>query len=277
MNSIQNKENDFFYHLQELRRRLILVLLLVLIFSIASFIFIDELFRHVVLAPMDKDFITFRLLCKAGKHLGLDTLCGIRPDFFLINIEMAGQFTAHLKISIVSGLLLTFPWILFQLWQFLKPGLYSREKRTLKRFVFSGSLLFFTGTAFAWFIILPFAVMFLGNYRISPDISNQIHMNSYISMLVTTTLLTGLLFELPLLISILTSIGIITPTMLRKYRRHGIVASFILAAVITPTSDFVTLLLVAIPLALLYEGGIWVSARRIRKSDGMEEKILSPH
>jgi sec-independent protein translocase protein TatC len=268
MEEVERKEPDFFSHLEELRKRLIYILLLAVSLSVLCFLFIDELFRFVVLAPMNSDFMTFRWLCSLGQYLGTESFCGIEPDFFLINIEMAGQFMAHIKISVVCGLVLTFPWILYQLWLFLKPGLYKTEMKKIRRFVFSGSLLFFTGVAFAWLIILPFAIMFLGNYRISPDIANQINMNSYISMIVTTVFMTGLLFELPLLIAVLTSVGIVTPQMLRKYRRHGIVASFILAAIITPTTDIVTLLLVAIPLTLLYEGGIWVSARRSRKDVG---------
>jgi len=265
MDEIVKKEPDFFSHLEELRKRLIYILLLTVSMAVLCFFFIDELFRFVILAPMNGDFMTFRWLCSIGQFFGANFLCDIKPNFFLINIEMAGQFMAHIRISAVGGLVLTFPWILFQLWRFLKPGLYKAEQKRVRKFVFSGSLLFFTGVAFAWLIILPFAVMFLGNYRISPDIANQIHMNSYISMILTTVLMTGMLFELPLLIGVLTSVGVITPKFLKKYRRHGIVASFILAAIITPTTDVVTLLLVAVPLTLLYEGGIWISSRVARK------------
>lgn len=253
--------SDFFGHLEELRKRLIYIFIVLAIMTTLSFIFVDIIFNEIILAPIHENFITFELICRLGNALGIESLCGIQPNFILINIEMAGQFMAHIKTAFISGFVLTVPWLLVQMWVFLKPGLMINERRIVRRFVFFGSLLFCVGISFSFFVITPLAVMFLGNYQVSPEIRNQIHMGSYISMMTSAVLLTGLLFELPLVIGVFSKLGWVTPQFLRKYRKHSIVASFILAAIITPTTDVVTLLLVALPLLLLYESGIMISRR----------------
>lgn len=261
------KDFTFFDHINEIRKRLIWFLAFYLIFVVLCFLKIQLIFSQIILPPMSENFVTFNIVCEAGKIFNIENLCNIKADFFLINIEMAGQFTAHIKIAFVSALILAFPLLLFHIWQFIKPALYSNEKKKFKSFVFWGSLLFFIGIFFAYFVILPFAVMFLGNYKISYEIANQINMKSYISLFSSTVLLTGILFQLPLVIVIFTKIGILNPKILKKYRRHGILASFILAAIITPTTDIFTLCLVAFPLLILYEAGIFLSSRIYNKQN----------
>lgn len=261
------KDFTFFDHINEIRKRLIWFLAFYLIFVVLCFLKIQLIFSQIILPPMSENFVTFNIVCEAGKIFNIENLCNIKADFFLINIEMAGQFTAHIKIAFVSALILAFPLLLFHIWQFIKPALYSNEKKKFKSFVFWGSILFFIGIFFAYFVILPFAVMFLGNYKISYEIANQINMKSYISLFSSTVLLTGILFQLPLVIVIFTKIGILNPKILKKYRRHGILASFILAAIITPTTDIFTLCLVAFPLLILYEAGIFLSSRIYNKQN----------
>lgn len=261
------KDYAFFEHIDEIRKRLIWFLSFYLVFVIICFLKIEFIFSQIILPPKSDSFATFKLVCEIGKILQIENLCNIKANFFLINIEMAGQFTAHIKIAFLSALVLAFPILLYQIWLFIKPGLYVIEKKKFKSFVFWGSILFFIGIFFAYFVILPFAVMFLGNYKISYEIANQINMKSYISLFSSTLLLTGVLFQLPLVIVIFTKIGIINPKTLKKYRRHGILASFILAAIITPTTDIFTLCLVAFPLLILYEAGIFLSSRIYNKQN----------
>lgn len=255
------KEYSFFEHIYELRKRLLWFLLVYIFLFVVSFIFIEFIFKNIILSPLSENFITFKSVCRLGELLNISSLCNFKVNFRLINIEMAGQFTAHLKISFISSLVLSFPFLLFQVWNYIKPALYTQEKKYFISFILFGSLLFFVGISFAYFVVLPMAVMFLGNYQVNPNISNHINIKSYISFFSSTVFLTGVLFLLPLVIAILTKIGILNPLVLKKFRRHGIVVSFIFAAIITPTSDIFTLCLVAIPLVLLYEFGILISKK----------------
>jgi sec-independent protein translocase protein TatC len=253
---------SFLQHLEVLRWHLIRSAFAILVFAIAAFIYMQEIFELVLLAPKSSDFITFRLMCRFSQEvMGNDAMCMASTDINLINTDISGQFSNHLYVSLVAGIVFAFPYVLWEIWRFIRPALRENEAKSATGIIFWCSLLFFTGITFGYFIVSPLAVNFLGNYQITEQIKNMIDFNSYISIVTVTTLLTGLVFELPIISYVLSKLGILTPGFMRKYRRHAIVIILITAAIITPSPDVVSQMLVAVPLYFLYEISIRVSAR----------------
>ncbi|MCK4661797.1 MAG: twin-arginine translocase subunit TatC [Bacteroidales bacterium] len=264
--STQNKPNEmtFWEHLDELRSVLIRSIIAIGIFSVIAFFFKEFIYDTVILGPRKSDFFTNSLLCSLGDILNSSILCINQKSFEIINIEMAGQFRSHLIISFVTGIVFAFPYFLFELWKFIKPAFHENESKSLKGFVFYTSFLFAIGILFGYYIINPLAINFLISYEISPEVVNQIKLGSYISNVLMICLSTGLVFELPLLIYFLTKMGMITPQILKKYRKHSAILFFILSAIITPP-DIFSQFLVAMPLFLLYEISISISKRVTKK------------
>jgi sec-independent protein translocase protein TatC len=267
------KEMSFLEHLEELRWHIIRSILAVLVFMILAFIFKNLIFDHVILGPKNPEFITNRLLCKLGEYLNTTALCINTKPLNLINIKMSGQLTTHITVSMVAGLILAFPVILWEFWQFFKPALRPNEARYARGAVMAASLLFFTGVLFGYFMLSPLSIHFLSSYIISEDIVNQINIKSYIGTLTSICLATGLVFELPIIAFFLTKIGLITPAFMKKYRKHAIVVIFIIAAIITPPDVF-SQTLVAIPLLILYEVSIVISARVMKQKDKEREDFM---
>ncbi len=267
------KEMSFLEHLEELRWHIIRSILAVVFFMILAFIFKNFIFDRVILGPKSPEFITNRLLCKLGEYLNTTSLCINTKPLNLINIKMSGQLTTHITVSMVAGLILAFPVILWEFWQFFRPALRPNEARYAKGAVMAASLLFFTGVLFGYFMLAPLSIHFLSSYVISEDIVNQINIRSYIGTLTSICLATGLVFELPIIAFFLTKIGLITPAFMRKYRKHAIVVIFIIAAIITPPDVF-SQTLVAIPLLILYEISILISARVMKQKDQEREDFL---
>lgn len=265
------KEMSFLEHLEELRWHIIRSILAIVIFMIIAFIFKGFIFGEVILGPRKPDFITNRLLCEFGAYLSdlfsrpLD-LCINTGDWQLINIKMSGQITTHITAAIVAGLILAFPVILWEFWQFFKPALKDSEARYARGAVFAASMLFFIGVLFGYFVLAPLSIHFLSNYQVDPSVANQINVRSYIGTLTSVCLATGLVFELPIITFFLTKIGVVTPVFMRKYRKHSIVVIFIMSAIITPP-DIFSQTLVAIPLLILYEVSILISARVVKKKE----------
>jgi sec-independent protein translocase protein TatC len=257
-------EMTFLQHLEELRWHIIKSLGAVVAGAVVAFIFKDFLFDRVILAPNNPGFITNRLLCRLADIVNAPVLCINQNPVELINIKLSGQFTTHLNISIVAGLIMAFPYIFWEFWSFFKPALYEKERKYARGAVSTASLLFLTGILFGYYIITPLSVNFLGSYRVSNLVDNQITITSYIGSVTSVALSAGIIFELPILVFFLARIGVVTPEFMRKYRRHSIVVVLILAAVITPPDVF-SLILVVIPLILLYEVSIFIAARVIRK------------
>jgi sec-independent protein translocase protein TatC len=197
-------------------------------------------------------------------NLGPD-LCVTKIDFALISTDLSSQFTTHMWSAFVGGLVIGFPYLVYELWKFIKPALKDQEKKYARGIVFYTSFLFISGVLFGYYIITPMSVNFLGTYQVSADVRNTITLDSFIGTVTTLTLITGLVFEMPIAIYFLTRIGIMSPSFMRKYRRHAVVLILIVAAIITPTSDATTLMLVAIPLWILYEISIFVSAYVTKK------------
>jgi len=256
-----NAEMSFLEHLEVLRWHLVRASIAVVLFAILIFIFPSFVFDEIILSQKKSDFWTYRMFCKLSEWLGKgDDLCLGDINFELINIEMSGQFTMHIMVSVIGGLILAFPYLLFELWKFISPALSIKERKYAQRLIFSGSFLFAIGILFGYYLISPLSVQFLGNYQVSSLINNQISVDSFISTITTVTLASGLIFQLPLIIFFLSKVGVVTPEFMRKYRKHAIVIILILAAILTPP-DVMSQVLMTIPLLILYEFSIFVSKR----------------
>ncbi len=266
MEEVKSNEMSFFQHLEDLRWHIIRSLIAVCLFTIIAFIFSRFLFDDIILAPRNPDFITNQYLCELSVKWNTPVLCINQVPFTIINISMAGQFNMHILVSLIAGIILAFPYLIFELWRFIAPALYDKERRAASGFIIFTSLLFFIGILFGFFIVVPLSVHFLGNYTVSADVINQISLGSYISSVATVTLASGLVFELPLVILLLTKLGIVTPSFLSKFRRHSYLGILIVAAIITPP-DIFSMTLVTLPLILLYEISIFISASVMRKKN----------
>ena len=259
-----DKEMGFLDHLEEFRGRIIKGLLGIVvgagvIFSAKSFVF-----DSIIFGPRNADFSTYRALCWLSQKLGFDDgFCVTEINYEIINTTMVGQFTAHLMVSLIGGFIIAFPWVYYQAWSFVKPGLKNKEIEAVRGVVFYASALFFSGVLFGYYVIAPMSLQFLGNYQVG-DVKSTITIISYMKTVASITLAAGLVFQLPVLVYFLTKIGLVTPEILKKFRKHALVAVLILAALITPP-DVSSQVLVAIPVLLLYEVSIVISRRVIRR------------
>jgi len=273
-------EMSFLEHLEELRWHIIRSIIAIVVMMIVAFIFKNILFDHVILAPRNPDFITNRMFCQLGhflaEHWNLknpDILCINRQQLSLISIKMSGQITAHITVALVAGLILAAPVVINEFWKFFKPALHANEVKYAQSAVYATTLLFFMGVLFGYFLLAPLSIHFLGSYQVSESVVNQINVRSFIGTLTSICLATGLVFELPIIAFFLTKIGIVTPAFMRKYRKHAIVVIFIVAAIITPPDVF-SQMLVSIPLLLLYEVSILVSARVMKKKEKKHSEFM---
>ncbi|MCX6245611.1 MAG: twin-arginine translocase subunit TatC [Bacteroidetes bacterium] len=257
----EGREMTFWEHLDELRSVLIRGIIAIVVIMIVAFSFKHILFDYIILAPKNSDFITYRLLCKFGKFLGTDSFCLDASSLHLININLAGQFMAHMTTSIIAGVIVASPYIVWELWRFIAPGLTPEERRNTRGAVFVISGLFLTGVLFSYFLAVPLMVNFLGNYQVSESVTNQIALTSYTSAVVTMTLLMGLIFEFPVIVLFLTKIGILTPKFMSKHRKHTIIGILVVAGLITPSPDIFSQLVVALPLYALYEISVQLSKK----------------
>lgn len=255
-------EMSFFDHLDVLRGHLIRASIAILTFTILAFTFYDFIFTKIIMGPGRTDFWTYRIMCAATEkfNLGPD-FCVQKLNFNIINTELGGQFTLQLNSSLMIGIVLGIPYLLFELWRFVKPALHENERKSATGFVFWASLLFLIGLLFGYYIIAPLSINFLSNYEVSSIINNQITIDSYFSVVATLTIGAAITFELPVIIFILSKLGVMTPEFMRSSRRYATVIILIIAAVVTPTPDLITMLTVSFPLFLLYEISIYISAR----------------
>ncbi|MEA5140189.1 twin-arginine translocase subunit TatC [Arcicella rigui] len=260
-------EMTFLDHLEELRWHIIRSLGSILIFTILAWIFQKEIFGQIVMGPTKSDFWTNRMLCKLSDATGIEGLCFQQANFILQSREVSGQFMMALTQSIIVGLLFSFPYFFWEIWRFVKPGLKLSEAKAARGAVFWVSLLFFMGVFFGYFVVSPMAINFLASFKLDDSIQNQFDISDYISLLAMMTLACGLTFQLPMITYVLSRVGVVTPAFMREYRRHAIVVILIVAAVITPSPDMISQLLVTIPLLGLYEVSIIVSGRVKRQRD----------
>lgn len=269
-------EMSFFDHFDALRWHLIRAVIVIGTFTVLAFSYYDILFDGIIMAPKRADFWTYRMMCELAQKFNLgDGFCIKDIPFNIINTEMAGQFTLQMNSALLSGVTLGVPYLLWELWRFIKPGLHLKEQKSARGFVLYASLLFFSGVLFGYFIITPLSINFLANYQVSVEIQNQIAIDSYLSTVATLTLGSGLVFELPIVIYILSKMGLMTPTFMRKHRRYAIVLNMIIAAIVTPTPDILTMMTVCLPLLLLYEASIFVSAAVDKKRKLKEQEFFN--
>ena len=264
-------EMSFFDHLEALRWHLIRSVIAVAVFSILAFCNFHFLFNTIIMAPFRTTFWSFRMMCYLGTMFHLSGFCIDHINGTIINTEMAGQFLLQINTSLLIGVILGIPYILWEIWRFIKPALLEKERKAASGFVVYSSLLFITGILFGYYILVPESVAFLAGYTVSDVIHNQFNISSYLSIVSTITLLTGILFELPIVIYILASIGILTGTFMRKTRRYAIVIIMIVGAIVSPSPDVLTTTLATVPLLVLYEVGILVASvvekRRLKKHE----------
>ena len=251
----------FFEHIEALRWHLLRSLGVIAALGILLFFYNDILFGKILFGPRHQDFITYKVICKLGQYLFHDNSACIQvATQDLINTDLAGQFTMHMWVSFIGGVILGMPYVLWELWRFISPALKNTETKPVKGFVFVSTILFLMGVGFSYFMVFPLTWNFLAPYAVSADVKNLISFDSYVSNLTTLTLAFGLVFEMPVVVYFFSRMGLLTPAFMRKYRRHAIVVILVLAAFITPTSDIPTMMAVFVPLYMLYEASIFVSA-----------------
>lgn len=238
-----NESLTFWDHLDVLRSSIIRMVVAVVLFAAVAFLLKDELF-NVVLAPRSSDFITYRLLGAASFHL------------HLMNTGLTEQFMIHMRTALYAGMLVASPYILYEMFRFVSPGLYQNERRYAVWIVGAAYLMFMVGTLVNYFVVFPLTVRFLGTYQVSPDVANMLTLQSYVDTLIGMSLVMGVVFELPVVCALMGRMGLLTDQWMSTYRRHAIVAILIVAAVITPTTDIFTLFVVSLPIYLLYEASI---------------------
>lgn len=272
----QLDEMSFLDHLEDLRWHLIRATLGILIAAVLAGVAYKFIFDVIIFAPTRMNFATYEGLCKISQFLGINdtTFCAEEFPFVIQNRTVAGQFSAHIWTSIYAGFIIAFPYVLYQLWSFISPGLKIDERKSSRGFIFIASLLFFTGVLFGYYIVTPLSINFLANYKISDQISNEFDVSSVIAIIRSSAIASGFVFELPIIIYFFTKIGLVTPQFLRKYRKYALVIVLILSAVITPP-DIASQVIVAIPILILYQVSIYISAIVIKNQKRKESKAKS--
>ncbi|MBK8700962.1 MAG: twin-arginine translocase subunit TatC [Saprospiraceae bacterium] len=250
----------FLDHLEALRWHILRAALSILVCGIVVFSAKDFTFNTLIFGPLHNDFITYRLLCKLG-----EAACMTPPDITLTTREFGEQFFVHFQVAFWLGLIMSFPLVIWEIWKFVKPGLYENERQVTRGIVFVCTFLFLSGVSFGYFVIAPFAINWLGNYSVGTATVNAPTLASYVNYMTMFTIPTGIVFELPLGAYFLGKIGIISSAFLKTYRRHAIVIIFIIAAIVTPP-DVITQILISIPVLLLYEVSIMVVKSIERKN-----------
>lgn len=262
---------SFWEHLEELRSHLIRAVGILILFAIAAFIFREFIFDEIILAPKEPDFFTYRILCKLGDLLSLQSLCLGDIKLDIVNIRLSGQFTTHIYVSFIVALVAAFPYIIWEIWSFVRPALLPKEKKYSRGAVVYSTILFIIGMLFSYYLLVPLTINFFANYSVSEEVANTITLSSYISSVLSVTLATGLVFELPIFIYFLTKVGIVTPAFLKRNRKYVLVILLTLAAIITPP-DIASQILVTIPLMLLYEFSILISKSVVKKRETVTEE-----
>ncbi len=256
---MKQHEMSFLQHLEVLRKHLIRAIIAIGVFTTFAFINKDFVFK-LIFAPKYPDFITNHIFYKLSKITGINSLQINNKTFEIININMSGQLMSHIWVSIIVGIIISMPYVIWELWKFVKPALHQSEQKHVSGIVFYLSILFIIGVLFGYYLITPLSINFLSSYSISNDVVNQININSYMSSVSTITLASGLVFELPIIVYILSKLNLLTPKIMHKYRKHAYVVLLIISAIITPP-DIFSQILICIPLVLLYEVGIIISSR----------------
>ena len=273
------KELTFWEHLDELRIVLFRIIVAVVVVMIVAFLN-KELLFSIILAPYKSDFIIYRFFCYLSEVTSISDLCPEEFDVSLINTELSSQFLVHLSTSFYVGILIAFPYIIYQIYRFVSPALYENERKYSGRIIFFSGLLFFFGVLLNYFLIFPLSFRFLATYQVSADVANMINLSSYIDTLMMLSLMMGIMSELPILSWLFCKLGFLSASFMKKKRKYAVVIIMILSSFITPTADVFTLMLVFIPIYILYEVSIIVvkiTERKKAKEIVKEEEWESPY
>ena len=262
----KSEEMSFLEHLEDLRWHIIRAFLAIIVFAVIAFINKDFIFDTIIFNPKTPDFWTNRMFGKLAELTGMDSLRINTKELQLISIKMADNFMTHVSTSIIAGLIASSPYVFYELWRFISPALYEKERKHSGGAVFYMSILFIIGVMFGYFLIVPLSIHFLGSYSISSEVVNQINMRSFIGTVTSISLASGVIFELPIFVYFLSKVGILTPQLMKSYRRHAYVALLLLSAIITPPDVF-SQIMVCLPLVVLYEIGIVISKRVNKKAE----------
>lgn len=260
-------EMSFLDHLEDLRWHLIRSVMAILLTGSIAFLAKDFIFDQVLFGPKKVDFFTYDLLCNISNLIGFDdSFCINEMPFRIQSRTMSGQFSAHIWMSITAGFILSFPYVIYQFWSFVSPGLYENEKSNAKGFIFISSFLFFLGVLFGYYIVTPLSINFLGSYSVSTQIFNDFDLDSYVGLVRASVIASGLIFELPIIVYFLTKIGLVTPELMIKYRKFALIIVLTLSAIITPP-DVASQIIVAIPIVILYQISIYISRFVLKKEN----------
>lgn len=252
-------EMSFLDHLEDLRWHLIRSTIVIVAIGFVAFLMREFIFDTIIFGPKKPDFPTYGVFCKLSRLLGFsEAFCTNEPLFRIQSRVMAGQFSAHIWTSIWAGFIVGFPYLLYEMWKFISPGLYEKERKHSRGFILVASLLFFSGVLFGYYVVAPLSINFLGSYQVSEEVFNDIDLASYISTVRAAVIACGLIFELPIIIYFLTKVGLVTPEVLRKYRKVALVLVLVLSAIITPP-DVASQIIVAVPVLILYQISIYIS------------------
>jgi sec-independent protein translocase protein TatC len=257
--SVNKNEMSFLDHLEDLRWHIIRSLVAVVAAGLIAFLFKGFIFDVILFGPKSADFPTYHILCELSKFFNLDqSFCFDELPFKIQSRKVATQFSAHMWTSFTAGFIVAFPYVIYQVWSFISPGLYRKERRYARWFIFMTSALFFIGVLFGYYIISPLSIRFLGSYQVSEVVNNEFDLESYIGLVKTSVLASGLMFELPIIIYFLAKFGLVTPDFLKQNRKYAFVLILILSAIITPP-DIASQFIVSIPVVILYELSIVIT------------------
>lgn len=267
-----HNEMSFLDHLEELRWHLIRSTAAIVIIACVAFLFRGFIFDTIIFGPKHMSFPTYKFFCKLATYINIDSdFCADELPFIIQSRTMAGQFSAHIWTSIWAGFIIAFPYVIYEFWKFISPGLYEKERKNSRGFILVASFLFFLGVLFGYYVVAPLSINFLGTYQVSAEVQNQFDIGDYISKLRIAVIASGLVFELPIIIFFLTKIGLVTPTILKKYRKMALVVVLVVSAIITPP-DIASQVVVSIPILILYQASIYISAYVLRQEAKKEMK-----
>ena len=265
-------EMSFLDHLEDLRWLLVRSCAVIVIMGLITYFFNEIIFDDIIFGPTSPNFITYRFFCEVAQTLGITgDICVKELPFTIQNTSMEGQINVLIWTCITAGFILAFPYILYELWRFISPALYQKEKKNALVFIVVSSILFFLGVLFGYFIIVPLSINFVATFSVSSVVKNEFNLDSYIGMIKTSVIAAGLFFELPIIIYFLAKLGLVTPNFLRKYRKYAVVILLIIAAIVTPP-DVVSQITVAVPMLLIYEASIWIAVI-VEKNKKKDEQV----
>jgi sec-independent protein translocase protein TatC len=266
-------EMSFWEHIEDLRGHIFRSAIAIFAAAIVFFANKKFLFDDIIFAPKNPGFITYRVLCWLGSRIHVYSICRTNFDYSITNMDLAAQFMMHIKTSFIVGLVAVFPYVLYELWTFVKPALYTKELKNLKGAVVWAAVLFYIGVAFGYFVLMPMSVNYLGTYHVSDEVKNTINLSSYIDIVTGLVLMTGLVFEFPMIVFFVAKLGLIGDKSMRQYRRYAIVGSLVVAMIVTPSPDIFSQILVAVPLYFLYEVSIIVAHRVVKQREKKEREL----